>query len=130
MSPKSKAQNKREITKTIRHLKSSPEARRLIDMALKHCGNERDAARYLGLPNHGQLHAMKIGKIHDTPAMLACIRLRKAQARRAYNRVFYSMNGKHQPTMVDAVIALRAIQRNEDANIVMLKALLKAAIDK
>jgi len=66
-------------------LKSSPEARKLIAIAMKRCkGSERQAARILRLPNHGQLNQMRRGLIHDTPAMKAALKRATQRAKRAW----------------------------------------------
>lgn len=66
-------------------LKSSPEARRLIEIAVRRCkGSERKAARALRLPNQAQLNQMRRGLIGDTPAMKAALKRADQRARRAW----------------------------------------------
>lgn len=66
-------------------LKSSPEARKLIEIAVKHGkGSEHKAARLLRLPNQAQLNKMRRGLIRDTPAMKAALQRANQRARRAW----------------------------------------------
>jgi hypothetical protein len=69
-------------------LKSSPEARRLIEAALRRAkGSERKAAHALGLPNQAQLNKMQRGLIRDTPAMKAALIRAGQRAKRAWSFV-------------------------------------------
>lgn len=63
----------------------SPEARRLIRIALRRCkGSQRGAARLLGLANNLQLMRMLRGEMAETPAMHAAVIRARERARRAF----------------------------------------------
>ncbi len=63
----------------------SPETRKLIRSALRRCqGNQRGAARLLGLDNNLQLMRMLRGEMCETPAMRAAVLRARARADRAF----------------------------------------------
>jgi hypothetical protein len=67
--------------------KSSPEARKLINIALRRYKSERQAARALRLPTYAQLNQMRRGLIRDTPAMKAALIRAGQRAKRAWSFV-------------------------------------------
>lgn len=132
MAPTSSKRNKREIAKAPRRKKSSRDARRFIDAAIRRCGNERKAAEQLGLPNHGQLHKMRAGTLCDTPAMRAYIATRKARAqraaKRAYNKSYYNLKDTEQIITSDIYSAtLRDLRRDAEELISRIDMILKTA---
>ena len=74
----------RKVQKNAATRKISPEAKRLILATVRRCGSQRQAARVLRLPNHGQLQAMLTGRIGETGAMKAAVVRAKARAHRAF----------------------------------------------
>lgn len=128
MTPTSSRRNKRKIAKASRRKKSSRDARRFIDAAIRRCGNERKAAECLGLPNHGQLHKMRAGTLCDTPAMRAYIATRKARAqraaKRAYNKSYYNLKDTEQVITSDIYAArLRDLRGDIEALLVKIQLL-------
>lgn len=69
-----------------KHKRLSRKARLLINhLTSKRVGlSLREAARRLGLKNHGDLYAMKNGKIGETPEMTAAVQRAEQKAHRAF----------------------------------------------
>lgn len=118
-------QNKRQNAKTI---KSSPEARKLIRAVLATTksreyphGNQHQAAKILGLPNHAQLQRMLHGELRDTPAMKIAL----AQADRRAERAWKKIKPEYPTCTIDAAMTLKALRRELDAAIVMIDTILK-----
>jgi hypothetical protein len=69
-----------------KHKRLSRKARLLIEHVTRR-HSLRQAARLLGLKNHGDLYAMKEGKIGETPEMTAAVFRAEQRARRAFLNV-------------------------------------------
>ncbi len=86
-------------------LKSSPEARRLIAIALRRHKTYEAATRALGIDNRGSLYKMAVGTLHDTPRMRIAIKRANDRARRAWR-----MERPINPEPVMDVTAVKAFR--------------------
>jgi hypothetical protein len=106
---------------TRKPIKSSVEARRLIRAYIKHYGNEREAAKHLHM-THGQLNALKVGRIKDTPAIQAAIKRADARAKYAW---LHPWKFEERRRWIDDQATLKEIKRNHERNGVMIDLLIE-----
>ncbi len=100
-------------------MKSSPQARRLIDKYVRRYGTEHAAAEHLHM-TQAALNKMRRGVLRDTPAMKIALGRAERRARRAY----YRIDEEPPQRWIDEVPTLRAAQRSIEMSLKMIDAIL------
>lgn len=75
---------KKSLTRLPNKLKSSPDARRLLEAVYKQEGSWQKVSDRLGLGNKGAAWQMSKGTLHDTPEMRVALRYARRRERMAF----------------------------------------------